>query len=90
MTKNLTGVSRGGIQRAIGARPSPRKKRTRPEPRKYTLGDLERARDRVEAAHRRVNNDSTNNPKRGRAGLERAQLDLYAIESELRGRGIIE
>ena len=90
MTKKLTGVSRGGIQRAFGARPSPRKKRTRPEPRQYTLVDLERARDRVEAAHRRVDNDRTNNPNRGRAGLERARLDLYAIESELRRRGIIE
>ena len=90
MTRKLTGVSRGEIQRAFGTRPSPRKKRTRPEPRQYTLVDLERARDRVEAAHRRVDNDRMNNPSRGRAGLERAQLDLYAIESELRRRGIIE
>ena len=90
VTKKLTGVSRGEIQRAFGARPSPRKKRTRPEPRQYTLVDLERARDRVEAARRRVDNDRTNNPNRGRAGLERARLDLYAIESELRRRGIIE
>jgi hypothetical protein len=28
----------------------PRKKRTRPEPRQYTVADLERARDRVAAA----------------------------------------
>ena len=30
----------------------PRKKRTRPEPRQYTVADLERARDRVAAAER--------------------------------------
>ena len=90
VTKGFTGVSRGEIQRAFGSRPSPRKKRTRSEPRQYTLVDLERARDRLEAAHRRVDNDRTSNPNRGRAGLERAQLDLYTIESELRRRAIIE
>jgi hypothetical protein len=72
VTKGFTGVSRGEIQRAFGSRPSPRKKRTRSEPRQYTLVDLERARDRVEAAQRRVDNDRTSNPNRGRAGLERA------------------
>jgi hypothetical protein len=90
VTKKLKGVSRGEIQRASGGRPSPRKKRTRPEPRQHNLVDLERARDRVEAAYRRVENDRTNNPSRARAGLERARLDLYAIESDLRRRGIIE
>ena len=69
---------------------SPRKKRTRPEPRQYTLADLERAQDRVEAAERRVDNDRTNNPNRGLAGLERARLELYAIESQLRTRGLLE
>src|SRR6516162_8768385 len=83
-------ISRGEIQRAFGSRSSPRKKHTRPKPRQYTLVDLERARDRVEAAHRRVGNDHTSNPDRARAGLERAQLNLYTIESELRRRGIIE
>ena len=90
VTKRLTGVSRGEIQRAFGSRSSPRKKHTRPKPRQYTLVDLERARDRVEAAHRRVGNDRTSNPNRARAGLERAQLNLYTIESELRRRGIIQ
>jgi hypothetical protein len=52
----------------------PRKKRTRPEPRQYTVADLERARDRVAAAERRIDNDRSSNPNRGRAGLERAQL----------------
>ena len=85
MTKKLKGVSRGEIQRAFGGRPSPRKKRTRPEPRQY-LVNLERARDRVEAAYRRIENDRT----KARAGLERARLNLYAIESDLRRRGIIE
>src|SRR6516162_9167204 len=65
-------------------------KRTRLEPRQYNLVDLERARDRVEAAYRRIENDRTNNPSRARAGLERARLDLYAIESDLRRRSIIE
>jgi hypothetical protein len=68
----------------------PRKKRTRPEPRRYNVTDLERARDRVEAASRRVDNDRTNNPDRARAWLERARLKLYVIESQLRLRGLIE
>jgi hypothetical protein len=65
----------------------PRKKRTRPKPRQYTIADLERARDRVAAAERRIDNDRKNNPNRGRAGLERAQLELSVIESQLRLRG---
>ena len=60
------------------------------EPRRYTIADLERARDRVEAAERRIDNDRTNNPNRGRAGLERAQLELHVIESQLRLRGLLE
>jgi len=68
----------------------PRRKRTRPEPRQYTVADLERARDRVEAAARRIDNDRTNNPNRGHAGLERAQLELHVIESQLRLRGLLE
>ena len=68
----------------------PRRKRTRPEPRQYTVADLQRARDRVEAAERRIDNDRTNNPNRGRAGLERAQLELNVIESQLRLRGLLE
>src|SRR5262249_40516745 len=67
-----------------------RKKRTRPKPRQYTIADLERARDRVAAAERRIDNDRTNNPNRGRAGLERAQLELSVIESQLRLRGLLE
>jgi hypothetical protein len=67
----------------------PRKKRTRPKPRQYTIADLERARDRVAAAERRIDNDRTNNPNRGRAGLERAQLELSVIESQLRLRGLL-
>ena len=89
VTKKSTGVSRKEIKRVFGSK-SPRKKRTRPEPRQYTLTDLERARDRVEAAQRRVDNDRTNNPNRGLAGLERARLELYAIESQLRARGLLE
>ena len=68
----------------------PRRKRTRPEPRLYTIVDLQRARDRVEAAERRFENDRTNHPNRGRAGLERAQLELHVIESQLRLRGLLE
>ena len=67
----------------------PRKKRTRPEPRQYTVADLERARDRVAAAERRIDNDRSSNPNRGRAGLERAQLELSVIESQLRLRGLL-
>ena len=68
----------------------PRKKRTRPEPRQYTVSDLERARDRVAAAERRIDNDRRSNPNRGRAGLERAQLELHIIESQVRLRGLLE
>ena len=56
----------------------------------YTIADLERARDRVAAAERRIDNDRKNNPNRGRAGLERAQLELSVIESQLRLRGLLE
>jgi hypothetical protein len=65
-------------------------KRTRPGPRQYTVADLERARDRVAAAERRIDNDHMSNPNRGRAGLERAQLELHIIESQLRLRGLLE
>ena len=68
----------------------PRNKRTRPEPRQYTVADLERARDRVAAAERRIDNDRRSNSNRGRAGLERAQLELSVIESQLRLRGLLE
>jgi hypothetical protein len=68
----------------------PRKKRMRPEPRQYTVAHLERARDRVPAAERRIDNDRRSNPKRGRAGLERAQRELSVIESQLRLRGLLE
>ena len=68
----------------------PRRKRTRSEPRQYTLADLERARDRVAAAERRIENDRTSNPGRGRAGLERAQFELHIIESQLRLRRLLE
>jgi len=52
--------------------------------------DWERARDRVAAAERRIDNDRTNNPNWGRAGLERAQLELSVIMSQLRLRGLLE
>jgi hypothetical protein len=70
----------------------PRKKRTRPKPRQYTVIDLQRARDRVAAAaaERRIENDCSGNPNRGRAGLKRAELELSVIESQLRFRGLLE
>jgi len=68
----------------------PRKKRTRPEPRQYTISDLERARDRVAAAERRIDNERSHYPERGRARLKRAQLELSVIESQLRLRGLLE
>jgi hypothetical protein len=68
----------------------PRKKRMRPEPRHYTMADLERARDRVAAAERRIENDPMSNSRRGRAGLKRAQLELSIIESQRRSRGFLE
>ena len=66
----------------------PRKKCARPEPRQYTVANLERARDRVAAAERRIDNERSHNPERGRAGLKRAQLELSVIESQLRLRGL--
>jgi hypothetical protein len=80
------------LKAAIPARraaTAPRRKRTRPQPRQYTMADLERARDRVAAAERRIDNDRTNNPNRGHAGLERAQLELSVIEAQLRLRGLL-
>ena len=68
----------------------PRKKRTRPEPRQYTVADLERARDRVAAAERRIDNDCTRHPKRGRAGLKRAQRELSVVGLQLRLHGLVE
>ena len=67
-----------------------RKKRARPDPRQYTIADLERARDRVAAAERRIENQRSLNSERGRAGLKRAQLELSIIESQLRLRGLFE
>src|SRR2546427_9719923 len=69
---------------------APRKKRTRPKPGQYTIAEWERARDRVAAAKRRIDNDRTNNPNWGSAGLERAQLELSVITSQLRLRGLLE
>jgi hypothetical protein len=68
----------------------PRRKRMRPEPRQYTVVDLERARDGLAAAERRFESDGSGNPSRGHAGLKRAQLELSVIESQLRFRGLLE
>ena len=68
----------------------PRKKRTQREPPQYTVDDLERARDRVAAAERRIDNERSRSPQGGRAGLKRAQLELSVIELQLRLRGLLE
>jgi hypothetical protein len=65
-----------------------RKRRTPPEPRQYTMTDLDRARDRVEAAERRVDSNH-GNQRHSLAGLERARRELQAIESDLRARGLL-
>jgi len=85
-----TGRQLKAIIPARKAAKRPRKKRARPEPRQYTVGDLERARDRVAAAERRIANDHSDNPNRGQAGLKRAQLELSVIESQLRLRDLLE
>jgi hypothetical protein len=86
-----TGMQLKAAILARRAAKGPRKKRTRPEPPQYTVADLERARDRVvAAAERRIGNDRSSNPNRGHAGLERAQLELSVIESQLRPRGVLE
>jgi len=74
----------------LATRAAPRKKRTRPEPRQYTIANLERARDRVAAAERRTDKDRRSKVNRGRAGLVRAQLELSVIEPQLRLRGLLE
>jgi hypothetical protein len=76
--------------RTSRASKGPRRKRARPEPRQYTIADLERARDRVEAAERRIDNDHTSKRNRGRARLERARGQLRIIELQLRLRGLLE
>ena len=85
-----TGRQLKAIIPARKAAKRPRKKRARPEPRQYTVGDLDRARDRVAAAERRIANDHSGNPDRGRAGLKRAQLELSVIESQLLLRDLLE
>ena len=82
-----TGKQLTAVIPARRAAKGPRKKRTRPEPRQYTVGDLDRARD---AAERRIANDHSGNPNRGQAGLKRAQLELSVIESQLRLRDLLE
>jgi len=67
-----------------------RAKRVRPQPRQYTVVDLERARDRVEAAERRIDHDHSRSPDRARAGLQRARHELYVIETQLRLRGLLQ
>jgi hypothetical protein len=49
--------------------------------------DLERAPDRVAAAERRIENDRSGNPNRGR--VKRAQLELSIIESQPRLRACL-
>jgi hypothetical protein len=86
VTKNSTDVSREAIRRGYGARPSRRKKRMRPEPRQYTLADLEHAQERVEAAERRVDNDRANNPNRG---LSFPKIPSGRIRAMRENQGII-
>ena len=85
-----TGKQHKAIIPARRAAKGPRKKRARPEPRQYTLDDLDRARDRVAAAERQIANDYGENLTRGRAGLKRAQLELSVIESQLRLRDLLK
>ena len=75
-----TGKRLNAVIPARRAAKGPRKKRRRSEPRQYTIVDLERARDRVAAAERRIENDHSGNPDRGREGLKRAQFELSVIE----------
>ena len=63
-------AAQGGHPRQ-GAAKGPRNKRTRPEPRQYTIG-TRIAHDRVATAERRIDNDRKSNRNRGHAGLERA------------------
>ena len=51
------------------ASPGPRRKRTRSEPRQYTVADLERARDRVAAAERRIRKRPDEQSRQGTRGV---------------------
>jgi hypothetical protein len=65
ITGKGTMATRKQLKAAILARRAakgPRKKRTRPEPRQYTVADLERARDRVAAAERYPATGRATNP----------------------------
>jgi hypothetical protein len=63
----------------------PRKKRTRPELRQYTVADLERARSGGGAPNPQRPQEQ---PQRRTRELELAQLELSVIESQLRLRGL--
>ena len=67
----------------------PRKKRTRPKPRQYTIADLERARTVWRRRSAKMTTTAPDNPSRGRTWLERAQLELSVIEAQLRLRGLL-
>ena len=60
------------------------------EPRQYTLVDLERARDRVAAAERRIDNDRRSNPNVEHAGWSWRSSNCPIFELQLRLRGLLE
>jgi hypothetical protein len=68
----------------------PRKTRTRPEPRQYTLADLERARDRVAAAEPPNRQRPQQQCQQGICGVGAGAARLSVIESQLRSRGLLE
>ena len=75
-------ATRKQLKAAILARRAakgPRKKRTRPEPRQYTVVDLERARDRVAAAERRIDNNQQCQQGTCGAGAGTAQTVRHRI-----------
>jgi hypothetical protein len=68
----------------------PRGKRTRPEPRQYTVADLERAQDWGKGSEAPNCQRPHAQSQQSTPGLERAQLELHVIETQLRLRGLLE
>ena len=69
----------------------PRKKRARPERREFTVADLERARTRPRRSRGAANRQRAQpQSRKGTPRLERTQLELSVIESQLQLRCLLE
>lgn len=55
----------------------------------YTLEDLAKANERLEAARRRADSDSSNNPNKGLADVRAAGREIELIIKGLKAQGLI-